>query len=121
MDEGAALVGLDGTHGLEGRVHVRHQHQLRAIAAHLSDAEGVGAFHHHHFGRRADTVCGEGHRDGVVAGAHRGDAALPPRLVESQRVEQRAPGLEGAGALEQLELEEDRALRPENVLYQSHE
>ena len=57
----------------------------------------------------------EGHRDGVIAGAHRSDAARPRRIVEGERAEQRAPRLEGAGALEQLQLEEDVALRPERV------
>ena len=112
---GASFVGLDGTHGLEGSVHVRHQHKLRAITAHLGDAEGVGAFHHHHLGRGADAVRGEGDGDGMVARAHRSDAPRPRRIVESERAEQRAPRLERAGALEELQLEEDRAVRPECV------
>ena len=112
MDQRAPL-GLDGAHGLEGGVHVRHLHQLGTVAAHLGDAEGVRALHHHHPGGGADALCGEGHGNRVVAGADRGHAPRPRRLVEGERVEQRAPRLEGAGALEQLQLEEDRALRPE--------
>ena len=91
MDQGASFVGLDGPHGLEGSVHVRHQHKLRAITPHLGDAEGVGAFHHHYLGRGADAVRGKGHGDGMVAGAHRSDAPRPRRIVESERAEQCAP------------------------------
>ena len=109
------FLALDGPYGLEGSVHVRHQDQLRAVTAHLGDAEGVRPFHHHHLGGGADAVCGEGHRDGVIAGAHRSDATHTRRIVEGERAEQRAPRLEGAGALEQLQLEEDFALRPQRV------
>ena len=100
MDKGAPLIAFDRGNGVESRVHIGRLHQFRPVSAHLGYPERIGAAHHHHLGAGSYALRGEGDRDGVVAGAHRRDAAPERRGIEGERIEQGTPRLEGACALQ---------------------
>ena len=113
VHERAALLGLDLPHAVEGRVHVVHQLHLGPQLAAARHAVRVRGLRHHHLGRGAEDAGGVGHGHGVVARAHRGDAAGPRLGREPEHHGQGAARLEGARALEQLLLQEDlRGARP---------
>jgi hypothetical protein len=98
---------IDLPHALEGSVDVLDEIDLRAPPSTRGHASGVGRLGHHHLGGRAEDPGGVSDGDGVIAGADRGDAAGQRGAVEPEHHRQRASRLEGAGVLEQLELEDD--------------
>ena len=75
MHEGPTLLPANPLGGGEGCRHVGHHDELGPIAARLLDPGGIGAGHHNHFGMRAELARRPGGRNGVVAGADRGNAA----------------------------------------------
>ena len=115
VDEGAALRGLDLAHALERPVHVLDQIDLGAPPPAGGHAGGVGRPRHHDLRGRAEDPGRVADGDGVVARAHRGDPAGERGAVERQHDGQRAPRLERARVLEELELEDDPGARVQVV------
>ena len=78
---------------------------------HLATRIGVGRLRHHDLGRAAQDLGRVGHRDRVVARAHRGHPAGERVRRQLEHHGQRAARLEGARALEQLLLQDDARAR----------
>ena len=105
VHEGPTLLPADPLGGGEGCRHVGHHDELGPIAARLLDPGGIGAGHHNHFGMRAELARRPGGRNGVVAGADRGDAAGQLIRRQAEHDGQCPACLKGPGMLEELELE----------------
>ena len=106
MDDGAALLVANPRHLSECGVDVLRQHHSGAQFPALGDAERVGRPVHDDLRIDAERPAGIGNRDGVVAGADRGDAGRALCRVEGQDVGQRATRLEAAGPLQQLQFQD---------------
>src|SRR6185437_4096386 len=61
MDEGAAFIGLDTLHRIEGLMHAVHQHHVCTVGAAYRNSRGVGGFRHHYFRAGADAPRSERH------------------------------------------------------------
>jgi hypothetical protein len=107
MDEAALLVAHQRLgHGEAGRAVGRDQ-QLRAVRARQCRTRRVGRGLDHDLCAHAGFARREGGGHRVVAGAHGRDAERLLRGREAPHRVQRAARLEGAGALEQLQLHDD--------------
>ena len=107
MDEGAPFLPADPLRGGEGFGDVGHHDQLGAVAQRLGHASGIGAGQHDDLRVGLQLARRPGCGDRMIAGAYRGHPARQRIGGQAQHHGEGAPRLEGAGMLEQLELEVD--------------
>ena len=86
---------------------------VRAESAGDFNADGVGAGLHHHLYARADTARRIGSSNGMVAGAHCGNAPVKLFRRQGQHVINCAPDLERTGTLQQFQFQKQFRFRPE--------
>ena len=85
MNEGAPLLLLNALDLGKPLVYVSDEHDFSAVAARLLHAKPGRGRGHYNFGVGAEDLSGVGDGNRMVAGADRGDAALPVGLAQLQQ------------------------------------
>ncbi len=107
VHHGAALVGHQLQRVVKSSMDIRQQQHLGTRLTAGRHACRAGGGRHGQLGADAGHLSRVGHRHGMVAGAGRYHAARPRGCIHALDAVERATHLEGAGDLEQLQLEPD--------------